>query len=218
MLLFFETFPVILVDRDGIVRVDVPFRRAECKYNVEQVIVTDEFYGTNSTDGHQAGQAWPDTQPVWLGNWLSPSSYSHSRAKRKKSMHLKNPRGNTNPSQEFATKKRVRIYLLQDIVYPDIDLETPMSTTHPFSNFCSGPHRFLGAFRDNVLEFVQEFDNLGEFLHGMNVWRRQLTVEGQGVTVPLYIIEEDVKKLSKRQTCDHCRITGDTNYGPPLHH
>ncbi|KAM0986939.1 hypothetical protein ACFX13_011346 [Malus domestica] len=83
-----------------------------------------------------------------------------------------------------------------------------MSTTHPFSNFCSGPHRFLGAFRDNVLEFVQEFDNLGEFLHGMNVWRRQLTVEGQGVTVPLYIIEEDVKKLSKRQTCDHCRITG----------
>ncbi|KAM0986940.1 hypothetical protein ACFX13_011347 [Malus domestica] len=79
MLLFFETFPVILVDRDGIVRVDVPFRRAECKYNVEQVIVTDEFYGTNSTDGHQAGQAWPDTQPVWLGNWLSPSSYSHSR-------------------------------------------------------------------------------------------------------------------------------------------
>ncbi|XP_048427699.1 PHD finger protein MALE MEIOCYTE DEATH 1-like [Pyrus x bretschneideri] len=83
-----------------------------------------------------------------------------------------------------------------------------MSTTHPFSNFCSGPHRFLGAFRDNILEFVQEFDNLGEFLHGMNVWRRQLTVKGQCVTVPLYITEEDVKKLSKRPTCDHCRITG----------
>ncbi|CAL9193005.1 unnamed protein product, partial [Musa hybrid cultivar] len=42
---FFETFPVVLVDGDGIVRVDVPFRRAESKYRVEQVGVTVEFYG-----------------------------------------------------------------------------------------------------------------------------------------------------------------------------
>ncbi|KAI3899016.1 hypothetical protein MKW92_017738 [Papaver armeniacum] len=42
---FFETFPVVLVDGDGIVRVDVPFRRAESKYSVEQVGVTVEFYG-----------------------------------------------------------------------------------------------------------------------------------------------------------------------------
>ncbi|KAG0447183.1 hypothetical protein HPP92_028416 [Vanilla planifolia] len=41
----FETFPVVLVDRDGIVRADVPFRRAESKYSVEQVGVTVEFYG-----------------------------------------------------------------------------------------------------------------------------------------------------------------------------
>ncbi|XVF86434.1 hypothetical protein PTKIN_Ptkin18bG0039600 [Pterospermum kingtungense] len=34
---FFETFPVVLVDGDGIVRADVPFRRAESKYSVEQV-------------------------------------------------------------------------------------------------------------------------------------------------------------------------------------
>ncbi|KAJ3667700.1 hypothetical protein LUZ60_018609 [Juncus effusus] len=34
---FFETFPVVLVDEDGIVRADVPFRRAESKYSVEQV-------------------------------------------------------------------------------------------------------------------------------------------------------------------------------------
>ncbi|GMY10091.1 thylakoid structural protein [Fagus crenata] len=42
---FFETFPVVLVDEDGIVRVDVPFRRAKSKYSVEQVGVTVEFYG-----------------------------------------------------------------------------------------------------------------------------------------------------------------------------
>ncbi|KAK8925736.1 Photosystem II CP47 chlorophyll apoprotein [Platanthera zijinensis] len=42
---FFETFPVVLVDGDGIVRADVPFRSAESKYSVEQVGVTVEFYG-----------------------------------------------------------------------------------------------------------------------------------------------------------------------------
>ncbi|RZC62331.1 hypothetical protein C5167_024097 [Papaver somniferum] len=42
---FFETFPVVLVDGDGIVRAGVPFRRAESKYSVEQVGVTVEFYG-----------------------------------------------------------------------------------------------------------------------------------------------------------------------------
>ncbi|CAN0886507.1 Photosystem II CP47 reaction center protein [Linum grandiflorum] len=42
---FFETFPVVLLDGDGIVRADVPFRRAESKYSVEQVGVTVEFYG-----------------------------------------------------------------------------------------------------------------------------------------------------------------------------
>ncbi|RZC44451.1 hypothetical protein C5167_037401 [Papaver somniferum] len=42
---FFETFPVVLVDGDGIVRADVPFRRAKSKYSVEQVGVTVEFYG-----------------------------------------------------------------------------------------------------------------------------------------------------------------------------
>ncbi|KAK9662449.1 hypothetical protein RND81_O027800 [Saponaria officinalis] len=42
---FFETFPVVLIDGDGIVRADVPFRRAESKYSVEQVGVSVEFYG-----------------------------------------------------------------------------------------------------------------------------------------------------------------------------
>ncbi|GBG66943.1 hypothetical protein CBR_g74630 [Chara braunii] len=42
---FFETFPVVLVDEEGIVRADLPFRRAESKYSIEQVGVTVEFYG-----------------------------------------------------------------------------------------------------------------------------------------------------------------------------
>ncbi|MBA0618593.1 hypothetical protein Godav_027913, partial [Gossypium davidsonii] len=42
---FFVTFPIVLVDGDGIVRANVPFRRAESKYSVEQVGVTIEFYG-----------------------------------------------------------------------------------------------------------------------------------------------------------------------------
>ncbi|PHU11559.1 Photosystem II CP47 reaction center protein [Capsicum chinense] len=45
MPIFFETFLVVLVDSDGIVRADVPFRRAELKYSVEKVGVTVEFYG-----------------------------------------------------------------------------------------------------------------------------------------------------------------------------
>jgi len=42
---FFETFPVILLDEDGVVRADVPFRRAESKYSIEQVGVNVSFYG-----------------------------------------------------------------------------------------------------------------------------------------------------------------------------
>ncbi|GJV80050.1 cytochrome b6 [Tanacetum coccineum] len=49
---FFETFPVVLVDGDGIVRADVPFRRAESKYSVEQVGVTVEFYGGGTHGVH----------------------------------------------------------------------------------------------------------------------------------------------------------------------
>jgi photosystem II CP47 chlorophyll apoprotein len=44
---FFETFPVILTDKDGVVRADIPFRRAESKYSFEQTGVTASFYGGN---------------------------------------------------------------------------------------------------------------------------------------------------------------------------
>ena len=42
---FFETFPVVLLDKNGIVRADIPFRRAESKYSVEQVGVKVTFFG-----------------------------------------------------------------------------------------------------------------------------------------------------------------------------
>jgi len=42
---FFENFPVILEDKDGNVRADIPFRRAESKYSFEQTGVTATVYG-----------------------------------------------------------------------------------------------------------------------------------------------------------------------------
>lgn len=46
---FFETFPVILTDKDGVVRADIPFRRAESRYSFEQVGVTVSLYGGESS-------------------------------------------------------------------------------------------------------------------------------------------------------------------------
>jgi photosystem II CP47 chlorophyll apoprotein len=42
---FFENFPVLLTDKDGVVRADIPFRKAESKYSFEQAGVTVSFYG-----------------------------------------------------------------------------------------------------------------------------------------------------------------------------
>jgi photosystem II CP47 chlorophyll apoprotein len=56
---FFETFPVILTDKDGVVRADIPFRRAESKYSFEQVGVTATFYG-----GALDGQTFTDPAVV----------------------------------------------------------------------------------------------------------------------------------------------------------
>jgi photosystem II CP47 chlorophyll apoprotein len=42
---FFENFPIVLTDKDGVVRADIPFRRAESKYSFEQAGVTVSFYG-----------------------------------------------------------------------------------------------------------------------------------------------------------------------------
>ena len=42
---FFETFPVILLDQAGTVRADIPFRRAESRYSLEQTHVMIGFQG-----------------------------------------------------------------------------------------------------------------------------------------------------------------------------
>lgn len=56
---FFETFPVVLVDKDGIVRADIPFRRAESQLSIEQTGVTVTFYG-----GELDGQTFTDPLDV----------------------------------------------------------------------------------------------------------------------------------------------------------
>lgn len=52
---FFENFPIVLTDNDGVVRADIPFRRAESKYSFEQNGVTVSFYG-----GQLDGQTFSD--------------------------------------------------------------------------------------------------------------------------------------------------------------
>jgi photosystem II CP47 chlorophyll apoprotein len=42
---FFETFPIVLVDTAGVVRADIPFRRAESRLSIEQVGVVAGFSG-----------------------------------------------------------------------------------------------------------------------------------------------------------------------------
>ncbi len=56
---FFETFPVVLADKDGIVRADIPFRRADSKYSFEQTGVTATIYG-----GELAGKTITDPAQV----------------------------------------------------------------------------------------------------------------------------------------------------------
>jgi photosystem II CP47 chlorophyll apoprotein len=56
---FFETFPVLLTDKDGIVRADIPFRRAESQNSFEQSGVTVSFYG-----GDLDGQTFKDPADV----------------------------------------------------------------------------------------------------------------------------------------------------------
>lgn len=56
---FFENFPVILTDKDGVVRADIPFRRAESKYSFEQAGVTATLAG-----GALNGQTFNDPAKV----------------------------------------------------------------------------------------------------------------------------------------------------------
>jgi photosystem II CP47 chlorophyll apoprotein len=56
---FFESFPVIMTDSEGVVRADIPFRRAESRYSFEQAGVTASFYG-----GALNGQTFKDPSKV----------------------------------------------------------------------------------------------------------------------------------------------------------
>jgi photosystem II CP47 chlorophyll apoprotein len=56
---FFENFPVVLTDSEGVVRADIPFRRAESKYSFEQTGVTVSFYG-----GELDGKTFSDPATV----------------------------------------------------------------------------------------------------------------------------------------------------------
>lgn len=56
---FFETFPVVLTDEEGVVRADIPFRRAESRYSFEQTGVTATIYG-----GELDGQTITDPAKV----------------------------------------------------------------------------------------------------------------------------------------------------------
>jgi photosystem II CP47 chlorophyll apoprotein len=56
---FFETFPVLLVDENNIVKADIPFRRAESKYSIEQVKVSVTFFG-----GELSGLTFNDPEVV----------------------------------------------------------------------------------------------------------------------------------------------------------
>ena len=56
---FFESFPVILTDSEGVVRADIPFRRAESRYSFEQAGSTATFYG-----GALNGQEFKDATKV----------------------------------------------------------------------------------------------------------------------------------------------------------
>jgi photosystem II CP47 chlorophyll apoprotein len=56
---FFETFPVVLTDSEGVVRADIPFRRAESRLSIEQSSVTVSLYG-----GTLDGQTFSDPLDV----------------------------------------------------------------------------------------------------------------------------------------------------------
>jgi photosystem II CP47 chlorophyll apoprotein len=56
---FFENFPVLMVDADGVLRADIPFRKAESQFSVEQSGITVSFLG-----GALNGQTFSDAADV----------------------------------------------------------------------------------------------------------------------------------------------------------
>lgn len=74
------------------------------------------------------------------------------------------------------------------------------------------PTAFYGAFRDNVRQFLQECADIEErTTAGMPTWCTLLVDERSGAAVPLYTVEECVRR-SPTPFCDYCRCSGV----PPL--
>ncbi|CAK7338934.1 unnamed protein product [Dovyalis caffra] len=81
---------------------------------------------------------------------------------------------------------------------------------HDFSTFCEPdcPISPTGPFRDNIRVFLQQCAEPEDYkVEGMSIWCTLLVIESKNFAVPLYIIEEDVKK-SVRPFCDQCRCNG----------
>ncbi|XP_022879695.1 PHD finger protein MALE MEIOCYTE DEATH 1 [Olea europaea var. sylvestris] len=74
------------------------------------------------------------------------------------------------------------------------------------------PISLRGPFRDNIRQFLQECAKLEEYnVEGMPVWCTFLVLENKGLVLPLYTIEENVKKSAK-PFCDPCRCAGWSNH------
>lgn len=65
-----------------------------------------------------------------------------------------------------------------------------------------------GAFRDNIRFFLKECAEPEDYdVEGMPIWCTLLVIENKNFVVPLYTIEEDVKR-SPNPFCDQCRCNG----------
>lgn len=75
------------------------------------------------------------------------------------------------------------------------------------------PTDFSGTFRDNVRRFVRECADVEERAAvGMPTWSTMLVDEKSGAVVPLYTVEECIRR-SPPTLCDHCRRNGEiTNF------
>jgi photosystem II CP47 chlorophyll apoprotein len=56
---FFENFPIVMTNAEGVVKADIPFRRAEAKYSFEQQGIKVSFYG-----GQLDGKVYTDPAEV----------------------------------------------------------------------------------------------------------------------------------------------------------
>ncbi|KAJ6684194.1 PHD FINGER PROTEIN MALE MEIOCYTE DEATH 1-RELATED [Salix viminalis] len=81
---------------------------------------------------------------------------------------------------------------------------------YDFNTFCEPdcPISPTGPFRDNIRLFLQQCAEPEDYkVEGMSIWCTFLVIESKNFVVPLYTIEEDVKK-SVRPFCDLCRCNG----------